>query len=233
MIRIIKAADRHFADHGWLKTYWLFSFSDYYDEDNLEFGTLRVFNDDIVAAGTGFGMHGHRDMEIVTVMLEGVVSHQDSMGNKTAIKAGEVQRMSAGSGVMHSEYNRGNVPLHLYQVWFPPRRPGGKPSYEQQDFSTADRRNRLLTVVSGFGHPGAMSINSDAAMSVSELDAGQRLTVPLQPGRGLFVYVTDGAAEVNGVAVDALDQARVSGEKEAVIAALKPTKLVAVEVSGV
>src|SRR5947209_7178277 len=109
MIRIIKAADRHFADHGWLKTYWLFSFSDYYDEDNLEFGTLRVFNDDIVAAGTGFGMHGHRDMEIVTVMLEGVVSHQDSMGNKTAIKAGEVQRMSAGSGVMHSEYNRGSV----------------------------------------------------------------------------------------------------------------------------
>lgn len=233
MIRTIKAADRHFADHGWLKTYWLFSFSDYYDEQNMEFGTLRVFNDDIVDAGQGFGMHGHRDMEIVTVMLKGAVSHQDSMGNKTVIKAGEVQRMSAGSGVMHSEYNRGTEPLHLYQVWFPPRRPGGKPSYEQKDFSAEPQLNRLLPVVSGFGHAGAMTINSDAAMSLAKLDGGARIDVPLAPGRGLFVYVTEGAVTVNGTALGANDQARISGERAVSLAATSPSKLIAVEVAGV
>ncbi len=173
MIHTIPAAERHSADHGWLKPTWLFSFADYYDEDNLQFGTLRVFNDDVIAAGTGFGMHGHRDMEIVTVVLDGAVTHQDSMGNKTTIKAGEVQRMSAGTGVMHSEHNRGTGPLHLYQVWFPPRKTGMKPDYEQRDYSAVPRINRLLPVVSGFGHPEAMTINSDAAMSLADLEPGQ------------------------------------------------------------
>ncbi len=233
MIRTISAADRHSGDYGWLKTLWLFSFSDYYDPENLEFGTLRVFNDDVVAPGSGFGMHGHRDMEIVTVMLAGAISHQDSMGNKTVISAGEVQRMSAGSGVMHSEYNRGTVPVHLYQVWFPPRRPGGAPSYEQADFTARRQRNRLVHLVSGFAHPGALAINSDAAMAAADLDAGGSLEVELGPGRGMLIYVTSGALTVNGTAIAAGDQARISAERTLTLTATAAASIIAVEVAGV
>lgn len=233
MIRTISAAERHAGDYGWLKTLWLFSFSDYYDPENLQFGTLRVFNDDVVAPGTGFGMHGHRDMEIVTVMLAGAISHQDSMGNKTVISAGEVQRMSAGSGVMHSEYNRGSVPVHLYQVWFPPRRAGGAPSYEQADFTARRQRNRLVHLVSGFSHPGALAINSDAAMSAAELDAGSGLELELGAGRGMFIYVTSGALAVNGTAIAAGDQARISAERALSLRATAASSIIAVEVAGV
>jgi hypothetical protein len=233
MIRTISAADIHSGDYGWLKTRWLFSFSDYYDPENLEFGSLRVFNDDVVAPGTGFGMHGHRDMEIVTVMLAGAISHQDSMGNQAVISAGEVQRMSAGSGVMHSEYNRGTVPVHLYQVWFPPRRPGGKPSYEQASFTARRVRNTLVQLVSGFSHPGALEINSDAAMAVADLDAGRSLGIELAAGRGLFLYVTSGALTVNGTAIAAGDQARITAEPTASLAATADASIIAIEVAGV
>jgi redox-sensitive bicupin YhaK (pirin superfamily) len=233
MIRIIKAAERHSGDLGWLKTLWLFSFSDYYDPDNLEFGTLRVFNDDVVAPGTGFGMHGHRDMEIVTVMLAGAITHQDSIGTNAVISAGEVQRMSAGSGVMHSEYNRGSVPVHLYQVWFPPRRPGGKPSYEQASFVAKRERNRLVHLVSGFAHPGALAINSDAAMSAADLDAGSGLSIALAAGRGLLIYVTSGALTVNGTAIAAGDQARITAERTLSVTATAASSIIAVEVAGV
>jgi len=233
MITIIPASQRHFADHGWLKTRWLFSFSDYYDPANLEFGTLRVFNDDVVAPGTGFGMHGHRDMEIVTVMLQGEISHQDSMGNRAVIKAGEVQRMSAGSGVMHSEFNRGTEAVHLYQVWFPPRRPGGPPSYQQRGFQDDTRRNELVHVVSGFGHPGALEINADSAMAVCDLDAGRTVAVPVRPGGGLFLYATRGTMTINGAAMGEGDQGRISKETEVSIAAISTTKLILVDVSGV
>jgi quercetin 2,3-dioxygenase len=233
MIRTISAADRHSGDLGWLKTMWLFSFSDYYDPENLEFGTLRVFNDDVVAPGTGFGMHGHRDMEIVTVMLAGAISHQDSMGNKAVITAGEVQRMSAGSGVMHSEFNRGTVPVHLYQVWFPPRRPGGAPSYEQASFAARRPRNSLVHLVSGFAHPGALAINSDAAMSAADLDAGHGLEIALAPGRGMLIYVTSGALTVNGTALAAGDQARITAERTLALTATADTSIIAVEVAGV
>ncbi|MBA3937169.1 MAG: pirin family protein [Planctomycetes bacterium] len=233
MIRIIPAKDRHSADHGWLKPTWLFSFADYHDEDNMQFGTLRVFNDDVIAAGTGFGMHGHRDMEIVTVVLEGAVTHQDSMGNKTVINAGEVQRMSAGTGVMHSEHNRGATPLHLYQVWFPPRKTGIKPDYEQRDYSAVPRANRLLPVVSGFGHAEAMAINSDAVMSLADLEPGKSITVPLADGRGLFIYVMGGTLTVNGKPLAVHDQARISGEKEVTITGITQAKIITVEVTGV
>jgi redox-sensitive bicupin YhaK (pirin superfamily) len=233
MIHTILAAERHSADHGWLKPTWLFSFADYYDEDNLQFGTLRVFNDDVIAAGTGFGMHGHRDMEIVTVVLDGAVTHQDSMGNKTIIKTGEVQRMSAGTGVMHSEHNRGTGPLHLYQVWFPPRKTGMKPDYEQRDYSAVPRINRLLPVVSGFGHPEAMTINSDAAMFLADLEPGKSITVPLAPGRGLFIYVMGGTLTVNGKPLAVHDQARITDEKEVTITGTTAAKIITVEVTGV
>lgn len=129
MIKIIPKGKRHFSDFGWLKTYWLFSFSDYFDPDNTRFGALRVFNDDIVAPGTGFPTHPHREMEIITIVLEGEITHKDSMGNKMVIRAGDVQRMSAGTGIIHSEFNLGDEPVHFYQIWIYPDEAELQPGY--------------------------------------------------------------------------------------------------------
>jgi hypothetical protein len=233
MIRTIPASDRHYADHGWLKTRWLFSFGEYYDPANLSFGSLRVFNDDVVIPGSGFGMHGHRDMEIVTVMLQGRITHQDSMGNKEVIAAGEVQRMSAGTGIMHSEYNHGQEPVHLYQVWFPPRQPGGKPSYQQRSFTAARKGNGLVHVVSGFGHHGSLEINSDSAMSVADLEAGKEITIPVRTGGGIFIYVTSGSLTANGAQLAEGDQARIQEESEVTLRAIGAASLVIIEVTDV
>jgi redox-sensitive bicupin YhaK (pirin superfamily) len=237
VIKIIPAAQRHYADHGWLKTNWLFSFSDYYDPQNVDFGTVRVFNDDIILPHNGFGTHAHHDMEIVTVMRAGAITHRDSMGTKAVINAGEIQRMSAGSGVTHSEHNLGDVPVHLYQVWFPPRHINAKPSYEQKAFANADASapalNALEPLVSGFGHANALSIDSDAMMGQAFLQAGHTLTIPLAPGRGLFLYPASGAMTVNGKALGALDQGRISQEREVTLVAQQDATLIAIEVIGV
>ena len=214
MIDVIQARDRHFSDYGWLKTYWLFSFSDYMAPDNMNWGALRVFNDDIVDAGQGFGTHPHREMEIITIPFRGELTHRDSMDNEGVIRAGDVQRMSAGTGLTHSEYNLGTDEIHLYQVWLLPGTHGLEPSYQQEAFDPKQWKNTLLPIASGQGHAGAVTFNTDAAIYRSELDSDHTVTHETQPDRRVFVYVVSGEMTVNGVKVTQNDQARVTGEEQ-------------------
>ncbi len=208
---IIPADRRHFTDMGWLQTYWLFSFSGYYDPANMGYGKLRVFNDDVVRPGTGFPTHPHEEMEIVTIVLKGEITHKDSMGNGGAIRAGEVQRMSAGTGLTHSEYNKAGRDLHFYQIWVLPDKAGLPPSYEQKGFTENDFRNVLFPLASGQNHVGAVRFHTDAAIYRSRLDARRKLELRTTPERKLFVYLTSGCLQVNGEALAAKDQARIEG----------------------
>ncbi len=178
MINIIRADDRHFSDFGWLKTYWLFSFSNYYDPNNIQFGAIRVFNDDVVEPGTGFPTHPHQEMEIITIVLKGEMTHQDSMGNKTVITAGDVQRMSAGTGLTHSEFNLATEPVHFYQIWIYPDQKGLQPSYDQKRFSPNDWNNRLLPVASGLNVPGTVTFHTNATIYRCHLEAGRESAIP-------------------------------------------------------
>jgi len=208
---IIPANRRHFTDMGWLKTYWLFSFSSYYDPANMGHGKLRVFNDDVVRTATGFPTHPHEEMEIITIVLKGEISHKDSMGNVGVIRAGEVQRMSAGTGLTHSEYNQADRDLHFYQVWILPDEPGLIPSYEQKGFTEDDFKNVLFPLASGQNHAGAVSFHTDAAVYRSRLDAHRQLDHRTSPDRKLFVYLASGRLQVNDETLVANDQARLDG----------------------
>lgn len=208
---IIPANQRHFTDMGWLQTYWLFSFSNYYDPANMGHGKLRVFNDDVVRPGTGFPTHPHEEMEIITIVLKGAISHKDSMGNSGVIRAGEVQRMSAGTGLTHSEYNEADKDLHFYQVWILPDKADLSPSYEQKEFSEDDFKNVLFPMASGQNHAEAVYFNTDAVIYRSRLDALRRLEHRSSPDRNLFIYLTSGRLQVNGKVLMAKDQARVEG----------------------
>ncbi|HPR64103.1 MAG TPA: pirin family protein [Thermoanaerobaculia bacterium] len=230
MIHHVPAEQRHFNDFEWLKTYWLFSFSDYRDPDNNRFGPLRVFNDDIVEPGTGFPTHPHREMEIVTVVLEGEVTHEDSMGSRTVIGPGEVQRMSAGTGVTHSEYNRGKTPVHLCQVWFLPDRPGLTPSYEQKQFAEAQWKGSLLPLASGRGASGAVSIHADATLYRCALEKGGRLPYFTGQGRGVFLYLLSGKLTLKGQALEAGDQVRTEGEDTLTFEAESLSDLILIDV---
>ncbi len=209
MIEIIKADKRHFSDFDWLQTYWLFSFANYYDPRNIQFGALRVFNDDVVAPGTGFPTHPHEEMEIITIVLEGEMTHEDSMGNKTVIRAGDVQRMSAGTGLTHSEFNLAQDPVHFYQIWIFPDEKGLTPTYDQKSFTPADWSGRLLPVASGQGIAGAVSFHTDATIYRAAVDAGGRLIHGVTTGRRVFVYVTAGRMRLNGELLNSQDQARI------------------------
>ena len=208
---IIPADRRHFTDMGWLQTYWLFSFSDYYNPANMGHGKLRVFNDDVVRPRTGFPTHPHEEMEIITIVLKGEITHKDSMGNGGVIRAGEVQRMSAGTGLTHSEFNKADRDLHFYQIWVLPDEAGLAPSYEQKEFKENDFRNVLFPLASGQNHAGAVRFHTDAAIYRSRLDAHRKLELRTAPERKLFVYVTSGGLQVNGEALAVKDQARVEG----------------------
>lgn len=210
MIKTIRADQRHFSDFGWLKTYWLFSFDNYHDPTNLQWGALRVFNDDVVDAKTGFPTHPHREMEIITIVLSGEITHQDSMGNRTVIKAGDVQRMTAGTGVAHSEHNLSDEPLHLYQIWILPGERRLKPGYDQKSFDAASRKNRLQPVASGQGLSGAVTFHTDATIYMSDLEAGNSIDFNTDDSRRVFVYVTRGDLGVNGERLATKDQARVA-----------------------
>lgn len=210
MIRIIKAAGRHFRDFGWLKTYWLFSFDTYKDANNVRFGALRVFNDDEVAPGTGFGSHPHREMEIVTVVLDGQLTHEDDAGHARILGPGGVQVMSAGTGIQHSEHNKSDRPLHFYQLWFFPRERDLEPRYEERKFPLTGRINSLLPVASGRGESGALAINVDASVYLSELEDMQGFDYAVDIDRGVFVYVTSGDLTINGETLITNDQARIS-----------------------
>ena len=206
MITRRPAAERGHADHGWLDSWHSFSFADYRDDRHVHWGPLRVINEDRVAAGRGFGKHGHRDMEIVSYVLEGALAHEDSMGTRSAIVPGEVQRMSAGTGVMHSEFNHSTTgTTHFLQIWIIPAKTGVTPSYEQKTFTDADKRGRLRLVVSPDGAEGSVSIHQDARMYAGLFDGDQSATHALAPGRLGYVHLARGRATVNGHALQAGD----------------------------
>ena len=215
MIQVIRSKERHFADHGWLQTYWHFSFAEYHDPQNIRWGALRVFNDDVIQPGQGFPMHGHRDMEIITCVLDGALEHRDSMGNHGVIHPGEVQVMSAGTGITHSEFNHSKKePVHLLQLWIFPRKKGLKPRWEQKRFAAAERNGKLLPVVSSGDLPGTLAIDQDAAIYLSALAAGEEVTHRSHDGRKAYLFVIAGGATVNGEALAAGDQARIADETE-------------------
>lgn len=214
-----KAQDRGYADHGWLKSYHSFSFADYYDPAHMGFGNLRVINEDRVAPGTGFGKHSHRDMEIISYVLEGELAHQDSMGNVVAIPPGDVQRMSAGRGVTHSEFNHAkNQTTHFLQIWIMPNVTGIAPGYEQKTVPAADKRGQLRLVASPDGAKGSVTIHADASVYAGLFDGAERADLALGPARKAYVHVVRGTLEVNGAPVVAGDAVLLQQESRLTLA---------------
>jgi len=227
VIKILKAKERHHRDLGWLSTYWHFSFDDYYDPANTNWGALRVFNDDIIQPGQGFGAHPHRDMEIVTYVLDGELEHQDNQGNRGVIRVGEFQVMSAGTGIVHAEYNHSRErPVHLLQLWITPRTKGLPPRWEQRQFTVEDRMGKLLPAVSRGDVPATLIFDQDAVIYVSSLGAGQEVTHKSRPGRKAYLFVITGSLTVNGTPVAAGDQARIADEPELVLQATEAAELI-------
>ena len=195
---IRRAGDRGYADHGWLRSFHTFSFADYYDPEHMGYRTLRVINDDRVSPGRGFGTHSHRDMEIISYVLEGALEHKDSMGTSSIIRPGDVQRMSAGTGVTHSEFNASRDELvHFLQIWLLPARPGGKPGYEQKAFPEEERKGKLRLVASPDGRDGSVTIQQDVELYAARLCTGEALRHPLAAGRHAWVHVARGSVELN------------------------------------
>jgi redox-sensitive bicupin YhaK (pirin superfamily) len=220
MMTIRKATERGHADHGWLDSHHTFSFADYYDPKHMGFRSLRVINDDRVEAGRGFGAHPHRDMEIISYVLEGALAHKDSMGTGAVIRPGDVQRMSAGTGVVHSEFNASKTDeVHFLQIWLMPARNGIKPGYEQKTFTDADKRGTLKLVASPDGANGSITIHTDARVYAGVFGKDQTAELPLAPNRGAWVHVARGNVKVNdqvlgegdGVAIENEAQVRVAG----------------------
>lgn len=213
MVILRPSAERGQADHGWLLAKHSFSFANYYDPEEMGWGALRVINEDRVQPGAGFGMHGHRDMEIVTYILSGALEHKDSLGNGGVIRRGEVQRMSAGKGILHSEFNpSASEETHLLQIWIEPAQRGGSASYEQQELPAAEMRNRWRLVASPDGAEGSTTIGQDARLYATVLEAGQRLDYRLDSTRLAYVHVICGALAINGKKLSVGDGAKVAGE---------------------
>jgi len=219
MIDVRRAKERGHANHGWLDTWHTFSFSSYYDPRFMGFRALRVINEDTVAPGQGFPPHGHREMEIISYVLEGGLAHKDSLGTGSVIRPGEVQRMSAGTGVRHSEYNASaTAPVHFLQIWIEPARAGIAPGYEQKAFAEADTRGRLRLVASPDGADGSLTIQQDARLYATVLASGQSVTHQLKPGRHAWVQVTRGTLTVGGEILAQGDGAAISDESVVSIA---------------
>ena len=220
MMTLRRSADRGFADHGWLKSHHTFSFADYHDPAQMGFGNLRVINEDRIAPGTGFGTHGHRDMEIVSYVLSGALAHQDSLGNGAAIRPGDVQRMTAGTGVRHSEFNHDKQgATHFLQIWLLPGAANITPGYEQKAFSDADKRGRLRLVASPDGRDGAVTLHADAALRAGLFDGDEAAELALNPARRAWVQVLRGAVTANGQALVAGDGLGLVGESRLEISA--------------
>lgn len=218
MMELRPAAERGYADHGWLKSYHSFSFADYHDPRHVGFGPLRVINEDRIAPGKGFGTHGHRDMEIISYVLEGALAHQDSMGNGSTIVPGDVQRMSAGRGVRHSEHNHDTVhATHFLQIWIEPDVAGIEPSYEQKHFDAAAKRGRLRLIASPDGAEGSVTLHQDARMYAALLDGAERAAHALARGRSAYVHVARGSVAVNGRRLGAGDALKLAGLAEIVL----------------
>ncbi len=218
MVTIRPSRERGYADHGWLKSFHSFSFAGYYDPAHMGWGNLRVINEDWIAAGKGFGTHGHRDMEIVTYVISGELAHKDSMGNIKTIPPGDVQRMSAGTGVQHSEFNHApGQTTHLLQIWIEPDEIGVTPSYEQTTFLPTAKQGRLCLVASPDAAQGSVKIHADARLYAGLLEAGQTAQLPLLAGRKAYVFLVRGALQVNGVVLTAGDAAMLADESEVVL----------------
>jgi quercetin 2,3-dioxygenase len=214
MITIRKSDDRGRANHGWLDTHFTFSFADYFDPEHTQFRTLRVMNDDRVAGGGGFPMHPHRDMEIVTYVLEGALEHRDSMGNGSVIKPGDIQYMSAGTGVTHSEANASkSAPVHLYQIWMMPDKRGHKPAYDQKNFTEAEKRGKLRLLASPDGREGSVKIRQDNELYATVLGPGDSVKHALKPERHAYVQVARGSVKLNGKPLETGDGAAISAEQ--------------------
>jgi redox-sensitive bicupin YhaK (pirin superfamily) len=226
MIAVRKSQERGHANHGWLDTYHTFSFAGYRDPRHMGFRALRVMNEDRVAPGQGFGTHPHHDMEIVTYVLEGALEHQDSMGNGEVLRPGEFQRMSAGTGITHSEFNPSSTqPVHLYQIWLLPDRKGIEPSYEQKQFPDAELTGRWRVVASPDARDGSLAIHQDAHVYLAKLERDGQLAHELSPGRHAWLQVLRGTVSLNGTPLQTSDGAAVSDERHLEIAATSDAEL--------
>ena len=215
MLTLRKSQDRGFADHGWLKSFHSFSFAGYYDPQHMGFGNLRVINEDRIAPGTGFGTHGHRDMEIISYVLSGELAHKDTLGNVKGIPPGDVQRMSAGTGVMHSEFNHAkDETTHFLQIWIEPNVTGIEPGYEQKRFADEEKRGRLRLVASSDGAEGSVLIHADARVYAGLFDGDETASLKLDSKRLVYVHLVRGALTVNGTAMQAGDAAKLERETE-------------------
>jgi len=219
MLTLRKSQDRGYADHGWLKSYHSFSFAGYYDPAHMGWGNLRVINEDRVAPGTGFGKHGHRDMEIISYVLSGELAHRDSMGNVEGIPPGDVQRMSAGTGVQHSEFNHAEgQTTHFLQIWIEPNVTGMAPSYEQKTIPVADKRGVLRLVASPDGAQGSVTIHADAKLYAGLFDGSERAELALDPARKGYVHLVRGSLDVNGQPLSTGDAVLLEGESRITLA---------------
>jgi len=226
MIQIRKSEQRGHANHGWLNSRFTFSFAEYFDPEFVEFRTLRVMNDHRIAGGAGFPTHPHRDMEIVTYVLEGALAHKDSMGNGSTIRPGDVQYMSAGTGVTHSEFNASDKqPVHMYQIWMFPDRRGYKPAYDQKHFDAAEKRGKLRLVASPDGREGSVQIRQDNELYATVLAPGETVKHALKPGRHAYVQVARGSVTLNGVKLATGDGAAVSREKALELAGVEDAEV--------
>ena len=233
MLTLRKSNDRGFADHGWLKSFHSFSFADYYSPEHMGWGNLRVINEDRIAPGTGFGTHAHRDMEIISYVLEGNLAHKDSMGNVKGIPPGDVQRMSAGTGVQHSEFNHApNETTHFLQIWIEPNVRGIAPSYEQKSFTDAEKRGRLRLVASPDGAQGSVTIHADARMYSGLFDGDEDATLALDASRKAYVQVVRGEIAVNGQKLAAGDAAKLEKESQVTLSAGRDAEVLVFDLVG-
>jgi hypothetical protein len=218
MMKLRRAEERGHAQHGWLDSWHSFSFADYYDPEHIHFRALRVINDDTVQPGRGFGTHSHRDMEIISYVLEGALAHRDSMGNGSVIRPGSVQRMSAGTGVQHSEFNASqSEKVHFLQIWFMPNVMGIEPGYEEKYFDEAAKQGRLCLIASPDGSNGSVMIHSDAKMYAALLDGAERVEQALSPGKYAYVHIARGNTSLNGTPLGAGDAAMLSDEERLIL----------------
>ncbi len=222
MITVRRSQERGGADHGWLNTRHTFSFDTYHDPRHMHFRALRVINEDVVEPGAGFPTHPHRDMEIITYVLEGALQHKDSLGNGSIIRPGDGQRMSAGTGIQHSEFNASKTePVHLLQIWIMPEGKGIEPGYEQKAFSEAEKRGRLKLIAARGGQNGAVNVHQDVSLYVALLDNKQKVEHTLAPGRHAWLQVAKGSVDLNGTRLEQGDGAAVSDEQKLAIAGAK------------
>ena len=233
MLTLRKSGERGYADHGWLKSYHSFSFAGYYDPEHMAWGNLRVINEDRIAPGTGFGTHGHRDMEIVSYVLSGNLAHKDTMGNVKGIPPGDVQRMSAGTGVQHSEFNHApNATTHFLQIWIAPDVSGITPSYEQKTFADAQKRGKLRLVASKEGAEASVTLHADASMYAGLFDGAEAASLELNPARKAYVHLVRGQLDVNGQKLVAGDAALIQAESKLTLVAGKDAEVLVFDLAA-